>query len=254
MITMNIVGTGNIAWHLAKQFAKHPDVTLLQVAGRTLENCIPFKKLSLPTGTIEDLTPVDITIIAVSDQAIDTVAQQLPYTNTLVVHTAGSIPMNAITPRHRKGVFYPLQSFSKEDTVDFTIIPICIEAQEEHDKILLNTLASMLSNKVHFLDSTQRKKVHLAAVFANNFTNHCYTIAAQICKDDHIPFDILHPLIQKTMQKAIAHGPDTVQTGPAKRQDIDVINNQQETLTHEDHKSVYKTLTASILSYYGKEL
>ncbi len=253
MITINIVGTGNLAWHLANQFTKQPDVMLLQVAGRTLESLIPFKKLA-QTGTLKELIPADITIIAVSDHAINTVAHQLPYIDTLVVHTAGSIPLEEITTKHRKGVFYPLQSFSKEDTVDFSMIPICIEAQEEHDSTLLKTIASMLSKTVHYLNSHQRKKVHLAAVFANNFTNHCYTIASQICKDDNIPFDILHPLIQKTTQKAITHGPDTVQTGPAKRQDIDVINKQQEALTRKDHTSVYKTLTASILSYYGKEL
>ncbi|WP_299214919.1 DUF2520 domain-containing protein [uncultured Dokdonia sp.] len=253
MITINLIGTGNIAWHLANHFAKASGCKLKQIAGRSKDRLTDFGSLTQQLVTIKELRPATITIIAVSDKAIKDVASQLPYQDTLVVHTSGSMAMDVI-PQHRKGVFYPLQSFSKNDHVDFTQIPICIEASNAEDLQLLQDLATLLSIKIHTIDSHQRKQAHLAAVFVNNFTNHCYTIAQELCKKEAIPFELLYALLKKTAQKAIDHSPSDVQTGPAKRNDIEVIKDHLEMLQEEDHKSIYKTLTASIIAHYGKKL
>lgn len=253
MITINLIGTGNVAWHLAQRFAEATGCELQQVAGRTKEKLQGFEPFTKNRVTINELRPASITIIAVSDKAIATVASQIPYKNSLIVHTAGSIDMDTL-PQDRKGVFYPLQSFSKNDHVDFSKIPICIEASHEKDLQLVQELATLITTKIYHLDSYQRKQAHLAAVFVNNFTNHCYTIAEELCDAENIPFELLHALLEKTAQKAVDHTPSKVQTGPAKRNDTTVINEHLDILQKEDHKSIYKTLTASIIAHYGKKL
>ena len=253
MITINLIGTGNVAWHLADHFAKVSGCELQQIAGRSKEKLQDFAPFTKNLVTISELRPANITIIAVSDKAIAAVASQIPYKHSLVVHTAGSMDMG-ILPQDRKGVFYPLQSFSKNDQVDFTKIPICIEASHEEDLQQLQKLATRITTKIHHLDSSQRKQAHLAAVFVNNFTNHCYTIAEEICNTENIPFELLHALLEKTAQKAVAHAPSDVQTGPAKRNDTTVINEHLNMLKKENYKSIYKTLTASIITHYGKKL
>jgi len=131
---------------------------------------------------------------------------------------------------------------------------VCIEASHEEDLQQLQKLATVISTKIHHLDSAQRKQAHLAAVFVNNFTNHCYTIAQELCDDENIPFELLHALLEKTAQKALTHAPSDLQTGPAKRNDTTVINAHLDMLQKEDHKSIYKTLTTSIIAHYGKKL
>lgn len=253
MITINVIGTGNVAWHLAYHFSKTAGCELQQIAGRSREKLQEFALFTKNLVSINELRPATMTIIAVSDNAIAKVASLIPYKNSLVVHTAGSIGMNVL-PQDRKGVFYPLQSFSKNDQVDFTQIPICLEASHAADIPLLQELATLLSTKIYHLDSSQRKQAHLAAVFVNNFTNHCYTIAEELCDAKNIPFELLHALLEKTAQKAIDHSPNKVQTGPAKRNDTTVINEHLDMLQKEDHTSIYKTLTASISAHYGKKL
>ncbi len=252
-MTINLIGTGNVAWHLANQLAKIPECTLQQIAGRSLKKGEEFSHLAEEVTTITSLKPATITIIAVSDTSIENVASLLPYQDTLVVHTSGSIPLETI-PQDRKGVFYPLQSFSKKDTIDFTNIPICIEATTQEDLETLQKLALFLSSKVYHINSQQRKQAHLAAVFVNNFANHCYTIAQELCDTHQLPFELLHALLEKTAQKAIDHSPSDVQTGPAKRNDTNVIAAHVDMLQEDDHKSIYQTLTASIIAHYGKEL
>jgi len=173
MITINIIGTGNLSWHLATHLAKIPEIKLQQIASRSPKDQEGFPLLFEEVTTIDKLRATTITIIAVTDNAIVQVATQIPYKNSLVVHTSGSITIDAINS-NRKGVFYPLQSFSKKDTVDFKTIPICLEASTQEDLEVLHSVAILLSSKVYNLNSIQRKQAHLAAVFANNFTNHCY--------------------------------------------------------------------------------
>lgn len=227
MISVLIVGNGNVANHLLKAFQTLKDLSVLQIKSRNLTN--------IPSA--------DITIIAVSDDAIVEVSSQI--TNPFVVHTSGSFSLTALKNKTRKGVFYMLQTFSKDKTVNFKEVPFCLEAEYENDLKILETLAKLLSEKVYFINSEQRKALHVAAVFANNFTNHCYLIADEICKTHQVPFEVLHPLIQETALKIKVLSPKEAQTGPAIRNDQQTIQNHLHLLDLHQQE-IYKILTKSI--------
>lgn len=255
MIEVNIIGTGNVAWHLAKAFGSQNQAVLMQVAGRSKKDLEVFKNFARDIVTIDKLLPADVTIIAVSDDAVAEVSEAIPFENSLVAHTSGFTEMSTLSRKHKKGVFYPLQSFSKEDiTIDFKKIPILIEAENDNDEKILRELATIISVNVQIINSEQRRQLHLAAVFANNFTNHCYTIAQEICDEYEIPFEALHPLILKTAEKALHNGPRQSQTGPAMRSDKKVIEKHMKLLHSPTHSNIYKDFTTAIKNTYGKEL
>lgn len=256
MMKVTIIGTGNVAWHLAKAFATANQVMVMQVAGRNLKDLKRFSKFAQQTVTVENLVPEQVNIIAVSDDAIMTILERLPFADALVVHTSGYTQMLlGDRIRNRRGVFYPLQSFSKKDVhLDFSEIPILVEAEDPKDTETLQLLAKTISNQVIEIDSEQRRELHLAAVFANNFTNHLYLVAQEICQKSEVPFSLLHALIKKTASKAIANGPKKSQTGPAKRGDKKVMHTQLQALKDPKHKDIYTTMTKAIQATYGKEL
>ncbi len=254
VIHVNIIGTGNLAWHLAKRFETLSSVRLQQVCGRDPEKLQPFIELARKTGPIDQIKPAHITIVAVSDQAITTVSEQIPFRDELVVHTSGSVPMQALASHNRKGVFYPAQSFSMSDQVDFSQVPICLEYDLASDKTALSTLALALSPNIHLLKSPQRAKLHMAAVFANNFTNYLFTLSKEVCDQHNIPFSLLHPLMHRTVEKATSHNPRAMQTGPAKRGDITVIQQHLTQLDSSAQKEVYALLSTLIQNHYGTEL
>lgn len=261
MIEVNIIGTGNVAWHLAKAFASENQVIVMQVAGRNLQKLKTFSQFAQETVSTENLTPAQVNIVAVRDDAIASVIEGLPFKDALVVHTSGFTKMemdvegSLSRKRNRQGVFYPLQSFSKEDqNINFSEIPILIEAQDSKDVKTLRILAEVISNYVQEINSDQRRKLHLAAVFANNFANHMFTVAKEICVESNIPYNFLHALIRKTADKAILNGPIESQTGPAKRRDKNVLKTQEAALKNAQHKEIYKTITQALQITYGKEL
>ncbi len=171
----------------------------------------------------------EMVIISVKDDAIASVASELKGTSLLVVHTAGSKPMNLL-PQSRRGVFYPMQTFSKEQLVDFKEISIFLESSQEEDMSLLRQLALSLSPKVYTLSSEERKFLHLAAVFACNFTNHCYALSSRILEEHGLPFDVMLPLIDQTARKVHTLSPEQAQTGPAVRGDQTIMEAQSQLL------------------------
>lgn len=247
MIRVSIIGSGNVAQHLIQAFSKTTDIELVQVFARNPETVSTTLTTTKIISDLKDLKPVDVTIIAVTDNAIAGVSKQLPFQNQLVVHTSGSLSMEALDDKNRKGVFYPLQTFSKSKEIDFKTIPICIEAQNENDYKTLEVVAKSLSNSVYEINSKQRKALHVAAVFVSNFTNHLYQIGSDICHENELSFDILKPLIQETANKIITLSPNNAQTGPAKRKDTQTINEHLLFLTDENQKEIYKLLTKSII-------
>ena len=254
VITVNIVGSGNVAWHLATQLVRSTQVELQQWASRNNDVSALFSALQSYHTSLEKLRPAQLTILAVSDTAIAGVSTALPYTDQLVVHTSGSTAMEVLDNKNKKGVFYPLQTFTKGIALDFTVIPICLEAQDEISYTTLKTVASALSEKIHTITTTQRKQLHLAAVFANNFTNHCYTVAQEICEKHELPFELLHELIKETTHKALHTTPNQSQTGPAKRGDTTTLEKQKETLDSAAYQELYTALSKAITTYYGKKL
>jgi predicted short-subunit dehydrogenase-like oxidoreductase (DUF2520 family) len=228
MISVVIIGNGNIATHLKSAFLRVDRIRVTQINSRKLEN--------IPES--------DITILAVSDDAISDVS--LKITNSFVVHTSGSSSIKDLKNKSNKGVFYMLQTFSKDKEIDFSKIPFCLEAENKEDYLLLETLAKAIGVKVYNINSEQRKAIHVAAVFVNNFTNHLYKIGNDICEENKVPFEILQPLIDETSQKIKTLSPEKAQTGPAIRNDKKTIKNHLELLNIEQQK-IYKILTKSIV-------
>lgn len=247
MIRIVIIGAGNVGQHLISAFAKSDTIEVTQVFTRNPETVFPLDNSVKVVHSYTEITEADLYIISVSDNAIAEVSRNLPFKNKLVVHTSGSVSMNNLDPKNRKGVFYPLQTFSKSKEVNFRGIPICIEAENQADYQLLELVAKTISDTVFNINSEQRKALHVAAVFVNNFVNHLYQIGHDICIENNIPFEILNPLIQETANKVISLSPKEAQTGPAKRNDTQTINSHLSFLSDETQKEIYKTLTKSII-------
>lgn len=246
MKTINIIGSGNVAYHLMENIDTLPDFRLQQVAVRSKEKVLDLVSEDLIVTDIKNLNPADLTIIAVTDDAIKLVSDEIPYQNHLVVHTSGTTSMQILNDKNRKGVFYPLQTFSKSRPVDFKNIPLCLETEQENDLKYLKVLAQQMSDKVYEISSEQRKSLHVSAVFVSNFVNHMYAIGDKICEENNIPFEILHPLIQETAVKITSLSPEEAQTGPAVRHDEKTITTHQNFLTNETFKNIYKLITESI--------
>lgn len=250
MVKVVLIGSGNLAQHLIVAFQDAQKsgnaVQLVQVYARTTTSLSHLLSAEDSVSSFDQLKEADVYIIAVSDNAIATVSSQLPFSNRLVVHTSGAMPMNVLDPKNRRGVFYPLQTFTKNKKVAFESIPICIETEQVVDYELLEKLAKTISNKGTSINSEQRKALHVAAVFVNNFTNHLYQIGEAICNDHQVPFDILHPLIQETAEKITSIAPKQAQTGPAIRRDSETIIAHKALLNDPIQKQLYTILTQSI--------
>lgn len=253
MTKVIIIGSGNVAQHLISAFAKSTAVELIQVYSRQKEALSHLLDAAKIATDFNQLLEADLYIIAVSDDAIATVSSQLPFKDRFVVHTSGSVALDALDTKNRKGVFYPLQTFSKDKPVDFKTIPICLESENATDFQLLEKVAKDLSDKVFAISSEQRKALHVAAVFVNNFVNHLYQIGNEICNENQIPFEILKPLILETALKINTLSPAEAQTGPAKRNDVKTIEAHQLFLSNEKQATIYKILTQSIQEN-GKKL
>ncbi|WP_309641629.1 DUF2520 domain-containing protein [Flavobacterium sp.] len=245
MIRVSIIGSGNVAQHLVSAFMKTDAVELVQVLARHPEHLKQLLDSSQIISDYHQLQEADLYIIAVTDNAIAEVSKQIPFSK-LVAHTSGSIAMNVLSDHHRKAVFYPLQTFTKNKPVDFSRIPIGLESEHASDFEIIKQVASAISDHVFAIDSAQRKALHVAAVFVNNFTNHLYQIGADICNEHQLPFDILKPLIEETTAKIMVLSPAEAQTGPAKRKDQQTIEAHLAILNDANQKAIYTLLTQSI--------
>ncbi|HSP11640.1 MAG TPA: DUF2520 domain-containing protein [Salegentibacter sp.] len=253
MINLVILGAGNVATHLAKAFSNAENIKLKQVYNHRPEPLEPFKKLTETTTDINNLKKADIYLIALKDDVIAEVAGKIKDEAALIIHTSGSVPLTALKSFKNHGVFYPVQTFSKKKDVDFREIPVCLEANSAENLEILKELAKNISKKIFEIDSEQRKALHLAAVYVNNFTNHLYSLGAEICKKNEIPFDILKPLIRETIDKLESLSPREAQTGPALRHDQQTIATHLAMLEPKQQE-LYNLLTKSIQEFYGKEL
>jgi predicted short-subunit dehydrogenase-like oxidoreductase (DUF2520 family) len=253
MIRITLIGSGNVAQHLIKAFAKSEKIEISQVFSRKKESLTHLIDSDKIVTDFSDLKEADLYVISITDDAISEVSAQLLFKNQLVVHTSGTSSIAILNSKNRRGVFYPLQTFSKNKTVDFSIIPICLEAENESDYNVLETVAKSISNAVFSISSEQRKALHVSAVFVNNFTNHLYQIGQEICNEHQMSFEILKPLIQETADKIKTLNPIDAQTGPAKRNDNGTIEAHLNYLTSENQKNIYKILTQSI-QHNGKTL
>lgn len=245
-----IIGSGNVAWHLAHALDRSGH-SILQIISKTEANA---KKLASKFGSYygTDVSKTDsnadIVLIAVNDDALEQVAQQLPQYNQLIVHTCGSKPMDILAVASKRyGIFYPLQTFSVTDTVDMLATPFFIEANQNTDIKMLESAADSITNFVVFGTYEERLTYHLAAVFANNFSNHMFTLAKNILETSGLEFDVLKPIILSTAKKVQSLDPSSAQTGPARRDDKETMNNHKELLQDQpEWLHLYNLLSESI--------
>lgn len=267
-----LIGAGNLATHLGKALhaAGHD---MLQVFSRTMQSAETLASL-LDAEPLTDIAQVrddaDVYIFSVKDSALVQLVAQLcrheadglgedGAVNALreakkgelervFLHTAGSMPMSVFKGMAQHyGVLYPMQTFSKQREVDFSIIPCFVEANDEFAQKQIEGLAREISGRVYQLSSEDRKYLHLSAVFACNFANHCYAISQELLEEHGIPFDVMLPLINETAAKVHEMKPKDAQTGPAVRYDENVIGKQSKLLENHPHfKKVYDSMSKSI--------
>ena len=248
-----LLGAGRVASQLGPALAAagHQVIAVWSrtpAATEALANRLPgttaLSTLALP------LPPADVYLLAVPDAAVAPLLAGTTWpTGALVAHLAGALPLSAFeaSPTVRGGVFYPLQTFSPGRAIDWPTVPLCIEAADAEAEATLQALAHSLSHHVRRLDSAQRLKLHVAAVFANNFTNHLLGIADALLVEAELPAELLAPLVRETVAKALANPPFAVQTGPAVRRDAPTLAAHELALAaHPTWQALYARLTASI--------
>lgn len=255
MKTLSIIGAGNVATHLASALGKTSRI--LQIFSRDLPNA---EKLCRQIGqgdainSAHMLLPADAYIVAIKDDAIMSFLATVPNKckNRLWVHTSGSIGRSVFNNFNSKnGVFYPLQTFSKNVPVDVAKVPFFIEGSSNEITEEIIQMALSISSHVYEADSELRMKMHVAAVFSCNFTNYMQIVAADILKRNNLPFSVLQPLIAESTQKIMQVAPIEAQTGPAARGDRNVIAKHLSLLS-DTEKEIYETISDAILKRFKK--
>lgn len=245
-----IIGSGNVATVLGRLMVQN-DVEVLQIISRNIDHAANLAKelnckYSDYNGSPD--TNADIYILAVADTALTPHVEFIKNLNKPVAHTAGSVPKGVLKSiSNQFGVFYPLQSLKKEMKI-IPPLPILIDASDAITLDLLKQLAKKISNQVQVADDLERQKLHVAAVFVNNFTNHLYVIAESYCQNEGVDFNVLKPLIIETAQRMSEASPANLQTGPAARNDLFTIEKHLSLLqNYPKWKELYVQLTNSIM-------
>ena len=248
-----LIGAGNVAWHMAP-LLEQQGFAITEVWSRTIE---PATKLArrlyeahATTATDFSASTAQLFLVAVPDHAVQELVQQMHFPPTAIVaHTSGSLPLEVLMPLGQQaGVWYPMQTFSKKKKPDLSQLPLFIEAYNADVLEHLADVAYAVTEKVYELSSEERKQLHIAAVFACNFTNHLLQLSSDLLEDIGFELPLLQPLINETMQKAEKLGPSAAQTGPAARGDSNTIAAHLQHLTKKQPKlaELYKQLSESI--------
>lgn len=248
-MTITFIGSGNVATHLAEA-CKHAGYTIKQIWSRSIEhaNKLTGKVGGVAIDNYADVMPADVFIVSINDDGIAQLPINLPIGKSLIVHTSGATSLSVFEGKFiNYGVLYPLQTFSKSRVVNFKEVPLCVEANSTMNYEIVNVLAKKLSNAVHHVDSKSRRTLHLAAVFACNFTNYLYTAGEQLLDEQKIDFNLLRPLIMETAKKVQTMSPASVQTGPAVRGDEQTIKRHLQMLDdHPQLREMYALISAAI--------
>ena len=242
-----LIGSGNVATHLGKKI-QDSNYDIIQVISKKKDSA---KKLAQEinasfSNKVSDIIPSDLIILSIKDEEIEKIIPRLP--DTPIVHTSGSIPIKVFEEKFTNyGVIYPVQTFNKNIKIKYDI-PFCIEANNKDFEKELKKIIQKISSNICIMNSTDRKTLHIAAVFACNFSNHMYTIANNLLAKKGIPFSMLLPLIQQTGNKLNYNTPNNLQTGPAKRQDIKILKTHMELLKDNDKlKEIYNLISNHIM-------
>lgn len=257
-----LIGAGNVGWHLGQRF-REKKIPVAQVYSRRLDRAANLAKtLKCPaTDNLKELLPLDhcLYLIAVKDDAIAAVATQISYlsgtANRAFAHTSGAVASTVLDQDlQRIGVFYPLQTLSRDRPVDFDQVPICIYSPDEVLSQQLSEVARQISQQVELVNDQQRSVLHIAAVFVNNFSNYLFGVGKEIVEQDKLSFDLLRPLIAETAAKVMESDPGQMQTGPAVRNDESTILSHLRYLErYPDHRDLYRMISRSIIDRSEKK-
>ena len=251
--TITIIGTGNVAWHLAPALEQAGHI-INAVYGRSEDKALSIReRLNNPllaTSLDFSQSGSSLFVIAVSDNVIEKVAAELALPEqAILVHTSGTAPLSLlrVTGLNNIGVFYPLQTISKNRVISFSGLPLLIEASNRRTQDQLEEIGDSLQADTAVTSSKHRKGIHLAAVFANNFTNHMIDIAGQVMREKSLDVNLLKPLIRETVEKALAQSPSSAQTGPAARGDTSTMQNHIEQLDFNPQlQALYRLISKNI--------
>ena len=252
--TISFVGAGNVGWHLAIAL-KNAGFRIEFIFSRNQERA---HELAARTGamTVRRLDQVaswpDLLILCFPDDALPEIAMQLNNTPSLVVHTAGSASISVLEGcRGGYGVMYPLQTFTRERRMDYRAIPFLLEADSDISREKLEFVVSKISGNFRSADSRLRLKIHVAAVFACNFSNHMVSLAWKLLTADGVDPEILQPLLDETREKQKQMSPMEAQTGPARRNDKGTMQRHLDLLReHPELQDIYEILSRSLLKMY----
>lgn len=258
-MNVSFIGSGNLAWHLAPVLdnteysvrevyslhMRHAEALVQKLYDARVQPTLDFSS-----------SPSRIFIIAVSDDVIAEIVQEIILPDdAILLHTSGSQPLHVLgyAAASGIGVFYPLQTFTKERKVDFSEIPVLIESEDGETEQLLLNMGKAISKKVYRISSAERQALHVAAVFASNFTNHMLTISREILADSKLDFEWLKPLIAETINKALSFGSVEAQTGPAKRGDLEILDKHLAYLGRDEAVAgIYRVISQHILDRYDE--
>jgi predicted short-subunit dehydrogenase-like oxidoreductase (DUF2520 family) len=255
-LNLSFAGAGRVAGALCMKM-HYSGYRIIQIVSNSESDGKPLA-ISCNAAWSSDLSftaESEIIIVAVPDHKLEEVLSRIKCSeNSIVAHTAGSFGLELFPGKiKRKGVFYPLQTFSRGRETDFNQLPFLIEASDEGSAELLGSLAEQIGGRSYFVDSESRRIVHLSAVFVNNFTNFMLTAGKDISSKAELPFSILEPLIKETISKALDNGPEISQTGPAIRNDQNTIEKHLELLSFSpDLQNLYSEVTKAIINHYKK--
>ncbi|MGJ3234140.1 Rossmann-like and DUF2520 domain-containing protein [Marivirga sp.] len=251
---ISFIGAGNVAWHLAPALENvgHFVKEVYTPNGKSAKKLVGNLYDAVVKSDLDfSDSPSQIFILAVPDDAIKSIAEEIILPEqSLMVHTSGSKGLDVLeySSAAATGVFYPLQTFSKSKKLDFERVPFLLESENKEALKILNNLAKSLSKNIQIVSTAQRKQMHLAAVFACNFTNHMMSISEKIMNNAQLNFSLLHPLVLETIDKALKHSPQSVQTGPAKRGDLETLDKHMEMLQSDGNvQEIYRLISQNIL-------
>lgn len=256
-MTYYIVGTGNTAWFMAKRLMKAGH-SCLGIYGRNEDKAKQLAAaINAPVlAELQDIQDdADACILAITDNAIEEVAAHFSLQNTTLIHTAGSVGRMVLEPyAQHAGIIWPVYSIVKDSLPLHREIPIVIKGTTEHSEDVLKRLVNAMSDICYTISWEQRQWLHLCAVLSNNFVNHLMSISEEICNKQRIPFSLLYPIVNQTTDRIKQASPKNLQTGPAKRHDVNTLQKHMELLSaNPEWARLYESVTSSIDKMYRKD-
>ena len=246
MITISLIASGKLSYNLSIVFSYNENLRIFEIYSRQKKNTNLFNEKIKFTDKIENLRKADFYFILCNDDSIKEISKKINVNGGMVLHSSGTININILSNHKNYGVFYPLQTFNFHNKLNFTDVPVLIEANTKKNLDKLKKLCELLNTTCKVIHSKDRLYYHLAATFANNFTNHLLSITDEIINKFNLNKDFFIPISNQTIQKFKENKSKESQTGPAIRNDVKTIKKHERILENSKYLNLYKIITESI--------